>query len=278
MHTSPDVLALIALGEDAGTYVETDHVTTCPSCSKEVSELARIADVGRSATSADTLVAPAPEVWERISAELGLSLPTSRAASSPAPTVRQPAAHAWQAAPPSGGTPQTPTGVSSVSDLSARRGSSPTPPRQTSAARRFAALAVAAGLALVVGIGVGISYEQRVVKPVTRVIASAQLKAMPKWAGTTGRAEVTADGRGNRQLVLHVAPAKPVDGTLHVWLMQGSVRDPQNMGVVRDGVARIAIPPGMSLFKYPVVDVSDEPPGDQDKQHSGDSVVRGQLV
>lgn len=263
MHTSPDILALMALGEDAGTDAETNHATTCPMCSQEVSELARIADVGRSASSSDTLVTPSPQVWERISAELGLSVPARDRSQTP---------------PRSAGVEAPAMDTASVSDLAVRRGSTRAVRRQTSAARRFGALAVAAGLALVAGIGIGISYEQRVVKPENRVIARAQLKALPKWAGTTGRAEVTADGRGNRELVLHVATAKPVDGTLHVWLMKGTVRDPQNMGVVRDGVARISIPAGMSLFTYPMVDVSDEPPGDQDKQHSGDSVVRGQLV
>lgn len=273
MHTSPDVLALMALGEDAGTEAETSHTTTCPICSQEVAELARIADVGRTSDSSDMLVAPSPQVWARISAELGLS--GSALSGSVQPGSAQPGPHVSLL--PDSTEEQGPS-TASVSDLAGRRAGSPAPARPSSASRRFGALAVAAGLALVVGIGVGISYEQRLVKPENRVIARAQLTALPQWAGTTGQAEVTADGRGNRELVLHVSPAKPVAGTLHVWLMKGSVRDPQSMGVVHDGVARIQIPHGMSLFTYPVVDVSDEPPGDRNPHHSGDSVVRGQFV
>jgi len=249
----------MALGEHAGTVAETDHVSTCPDCSQEVSELARIADVGRSTTQTDTLVAPSPEVWRRICADLGLSDPHARpVAAAPVDDVASRAS-------------------ATVIDLAARR-DRPVTPARLSAVRRFAALAVAALVALVVGVGVGISYEQRVVKPVTRVIASATLKALPKWSGATGTAQVTADGRGNRELVLHLSTSRPVDGTLHVWLMKNSVRDPQSMGVVRNGVARLSIPPGMSLFTFPVVDVSDEPPGDRNNTHSGDSVVRGQLA
>lgn len=265
MHTSPDVLALVALGETAGTPAEQDHASTCPDCSKEVAELARIADVGRSATDRDTLVAPSPQVWERIRAELGLSGDLV-ADPSVAAHGRAPADHVEH-------TPAT------VTSLAARRGSTAaTPPPRTSAGRRFLALAVAAALALVVGIGIGVTYQQRFAEPPTRVIARAELKPLPQWAGTTGRAEVTADGRGHRELILHVDPAKPVDGTLRVWLMKDSVRDPQAMGEVRNGEARITIPPGMSLFIFPVVDVSDEPPGDSDDQHSGDSVLRGELA
>lgn len=252
MHTNPEVLALLALGESAGTVGERDHVKTCRTCSEEVSELARIADVGRTASATDTLATPSPEVWQRIVAELGLS---------------EAAGHGGVA---------TATRPAPVVDLAARRAGPPKPDR-TSAGRRFLALAVAAGLALVVGIGIGIGYEQWVNKPTMRVIASAELKALPTWAGTTGTAQVMVDGTGRRELVLRVTPAKPVDGTLQVWLMKGTVRDPQKMGTVANGEARIDIPPDMSLFSFPVVDVSDEPPNDPDPQHSGNSVVRGEL-
>lgn len=252
MHTSPDVLALMALGEQAGTPAEQDHAAVCPNCSKEVAELARIADVSRSATDSDALLSPSPEVWKRISAELGLSglAPMSAAGS----------------------------GAATVSELGSRRLSTAGSPPATSGVRRYLALAVAAALALFAGVGIGVGVDRWLLKPEPRVIASAELKPLPQWAGTTGQAEVTTDGRGKRELVLRMATAKPASGTLRVWLMKDSVRDPQSMGVVRDGEARIVIPPNMSLFTFPVVDVSDEPPGDTDDQHSGNSVLRGELA
>ncbi len=73
MHPSPDVLALLALGEKAGTAEERIHVDSCPVCLAEVAEFVRVAAVGRSATAADQLQAPPPEVWRAVRSELGLS-------------------------------------------------------------------------------------------------------------------------------------------------------------------------------------------------------------
>lgn len=249
MHTNPEVLALLALGEQPGTAGERNHVASCPDCSKEVADMARAADIARSLTATDTLTAPSPEVWERIRAELGLS----------------------------SGHLVTP--IATVSSLPVRQHRSDAPARQDGPGRRLTALSVAAGLALVVGIGVGIGYEQRVVKPENRVIAVAQLKPSPQWTGTTATAEVYADGRGNRELVLQMKTPKPVAGTLHVWLMTGSISDPQPMGVLHNGTARLPIPRGMSLFHYRVLDISDEAPNDPNGAgHSGVSVMRGEFV
>ena len=73
MHTTPDVLALRALGEDVGEPLELAHLESCPVCFKEVAVLARLTDVGRSATARDAISAPSPEVWKRIRAELGFN-------------------------------------------------------------------------------------------------------------------------------------------------------------------------------------------------------------
>src|SRR5215218_2059691 len=85
MHPSPDVLALLALGEKAGTAEERIHVDSCPVCLAEVAEFVRVAAVGRSATGADQLQAPPPEVWRAVQSELGLSGDTAAALGSSAP-------------------------------------------------------------------------------------------------------------------------------------------------------------------------------------------------
>jgi len=82
MHPSPDVLALLALGEKAGTAEERIHVDSCPVCLAEVAEFVRVAAVGRSATAADQLQAPPPEVWRAVQSELGLSGDTAALGSS----------------------------------------------------------------------------------------------------------------------------------------------------------------------------------------------------
>jgi anti-sigma-K factor RskA len=266
MHTNPEVLALVALGEQVATQAEHDHILTCPACSEEVAELARIADVGRSSAMPESMSAPSPQVWERIQAELGFRVSGS---------VVDATGRARPGSAPPGAEPSAAT----VTELAPRRDASAAsgPPRRTSAARRFLALAVAAALALIVGIGIGIGYEQRVTRPEDRVIASAQLAPLPAWDGASGTAEVTADGHGGRKLIVKMSSPKPVTGKVQVWLMDAK-GTPTSMGVMSNGVATLDVPPGMSLFERPLVDISDEPADDTDPGHNGDSILRGKLV
>jgi hypothetical protein len=278
MHTNPEVLALMALGEDIGTPPERQHVTGCPACSEEVAELARIADVGRTSNASESFAAPSAEVWHRIAAELGFRETLAGAAR---PTVSQPPAAqvatvtglAAQRDNARGGTRGSMGGADSATPTRAQPTSAP----RTSAARRYAALAIAAALALIVGIGVGISYERQVVRPENRVIASAELRPLPKFEGATGTAEVFADGRGGRELVVKMTSPTPVNGTVQVWLMDAQGRA-TSMGTMTNGVARLPIQPGMSLFERPTVDISDEPAQDPDPGHNGDSILRGKLI
>ena len=82
MHADPELLALLALGEQAGTEDDRVHVQNCPACARELSELSRVVALGRSAENA--LVLPGPQVWARIHAELALEVPL---AATPAETA-----------------------------------------------------------------------------------------------------------------------------------------------------------------------------------------------
>jgi anti-sigma-K factor RskA len=284
MHTNPEVLALLALGEDVGSPAERHHVTSCPACSEEVAELARIADVGRSSPTSDPLSAPSPEVWRRISAELGFAspgyavttTPEHRPASLPtgATEVRTRTIHAHSNDPDTFDPDQRDPGEQSPPF---ERPNAPARQR-VSAGRRFVALALAAAVALVAGIGIGIGYERRVAAPQDRVIASAELRPLPRYAGASGTAEVTADGRGGRELIVRMSTATPVNGTVSVWLMD-SKGAPTLMGEMKNGEARLPIQRGMSLFERPTVDVSDEPVDDPNPSgHDGTSILRGVLI
>lgn len=262
MHTKPEVLALLALGEAAGQSFDRAHVRHCPVCSEEVSELARIADVGRTSTRSESLTSPGPQVWDRIRSELGFDLPGDTMTRTQTPeTVRLPSA--------------------TVRDLAVRRAeelADEAPPRR-GGGRRFVALLAAAALALVVGIGVGVTYERQMITPEDRIVATGTLQALPQFPGATGTVMVTADGRGNRKLLLTMASPTPISGEAEVWLMSGSDdTDPTAMGTMTDGQAEIVIPPGMSLFEKSVVDISEEPVGDTDPTHSGTSILRGALA
>ena len=242
MHLSPDVLTLLALGETPDEPVDRGHLESCTQCRTELDELSRAVRVGRSVTDEDMLISPADRVWQGIRAELGLN------ASDP-----------------------TRTEVVSLAD---RRVADAAPPAST--ARRWLVPLLAAVLALVVGVGLGVGIN-RVSGQRDTVIAEAKLDALPAWAGAAGTAAVEQDGDGRRWLVVDVEAQAP-SGASQVWLIDNNVVGMNSLGFLSDGHARLVIPDSLDLDQFPVVDVSAEPANDADPRHSGDSIVRGKLT
>lgn len=74
-HVDPDVLALLALGEQAGGPVDRDHLADCAECRSELENLTHAAEVGRSTIDAGELLEPHPRVWSAITAELATPAP-----------------------------------------------------------------------------------------------------------------------------------------------------------------------------------------------------------
>lgn len=70
MHTDPELLGLLALGEPVGTEDDRVHAQTCPECADELSQLVRVTILGRSADIESPLTIPSPQVWARIRREL----------------------------------------------------------------------------------------------------------------------------------------------------------------------------------------------------------------
>jgi hypothetical protein len=95
-HVDDDVLALLALGEPAGSTSDLAHIEECERCTDELVALRDVVGLARSGAAAGPLVAPAPQVWDRIADELGLG-----ASAEPAPVVsldsrrRRPRAWGW---------------------------------------------------------------------------------------------------------------------------------------------------------------------------------------
>ena len=85
MHTDPELLSLLALGEQVGTDDDRLHVQTCPICADEVSQLHQLVALARSVGPDSALALPSPRVWDRIQAELALP----PAAESPTPEPPQ---------------------------------------------------------------------------------------------------------------------------------------------------------------------------------------------
>lgn len=242
MHTNPDLLALVALGENAATDEDLLHISGCPDCRAELAAFTAAAGSARRAGEA-TLLAPRPEVWQQISQELRLH------GAEPGPGGDEPTA-----------------------------GARPTVPAPAGERRRvrLAAFVLAAALALAVGIGLGANLD-RVAPGGQREVASVPLNALPGWSGSSGQAVVEEDSDGNRTLVVTISSPRSAEGPREVW-MTTTTADPMiAMGYLRDGRGRFPIDPSVDLQQFRLVDVSQEPAGDEDFRHSGNSMLRGKL-
>jgi hypothetical protein len=76
MHTEPELLTLLALGELVGTEDDRAHRVTCAECAAELAELRLVVGLARSAAVL-TLSEPGPQVWAAISEEIR-SVPDDR--------------------------------------------------------------------------------------------------------------------------------------------------------------------------------------------------------
>ena len=88
--------------------------------------------------------------------------------------------------------------------------------------------------------------------------------------------QVVSTGSGDKVAVDVSGLAKP-DGFYEVWLLDAEGTKLIALGVL-DGTDKgeFAMPPGVSMADFPVVDVSLEP-SDGDPGHSKKSLVRGTL-
>ncbi|HSK27737.1 MAG TPA: anti-sigma factor [Jiangellales bacterium] len=253
-HCDPDVLALRALGEDAGPPGTEDHLASCDRCRGELDGLQSVVRAARSAGPDDLPQHPPARVWDGISRELGLG---ATAAPAPAPV------------------PDAPTTLPPVPDeLATARDR-----RRTRLAGRTAPLLVAAAVGGVVAGGVGVWALTGLGgdEPAVEIVAETRLDPLPSWdAEGTAAVEITAEG--TRYLVVDVAGAGSGDhdGYHEVWLLDPEVSQLVSLGVLDGDRGTFAIPAGLDLGELPVVDVSLEP-YDGNPAHSGDSVVRGTL-
>lgn len=253
-HLDDEEIALIAMGEPAGSEADAQHLVECEKCATEVAEMSRVALVARSSVVEGDLEAPPAGVWSRIHGELGLS---GAVAADPASVV--PAADA--------------AGRGGVSDagqpakrarVRSRRGSSAT------------VWILAASMALVVAIGAGV-WIARTLTPTSAVIASAELAAFPDHPDAVGQAEIGDDGEGRRTLTVTLEGDEIADGEYReVWLIREDGQALISLGVLDDTSGTFRVPDGVDLDEYRLVDISFEPV-DGDPAHSGDSIVRGEL-
>ena len=245
-HTDPEILALRALGETAGTAADAGHAETCPSCRAELARLAGIVELARREGAAEHLETPPPRVWDRIAAAVGADQP---------PVVPD-----GNGAPPGHARTREPPGSR------ARR------PR-----RRLARLAgLAAGL--IIGIGGTAGVAQLAKAPATRVVAQVELlplPAFPQFQDATGTAVMRSADRQQLMAVTLHAPRAP--GFYEVWLLARNGVSMISLGELNASqTGTFIIPPGTDLRNYSRIDISLQP-FNGSTQHSKTSVVRGSL-
>jgi len=292
MHPSPDLLALLALGEEAGTPEERAHVESCAECRAEIADLARPVAAGRGARAGDSgLVSPPDRVWQSVRAELGFGAEPEREAStlperpgeSATTVLSSPARADTDSSRPeeadddsvdpvaarTGRPAPVPERTASVTDLVDARS-------RASRGRRGLGALVAAAVALVLGVGLGLGLD-RILASRQTVLWTAELQALPDFAGSSGEALVEEDADGNRTLVIELDSPEPVDGSRAVWLIDRDVQQMRMLGFLNENGGSWPVPPDLDPREFPIVDVSKEPPGDTDPRHSTVSIVRGIL-
>ena len=253
-HCTPETLALAALREPL-PEPDAAHLEGCAACRAEVTSLRRSVDalaVPEYAASVPP-VAPPPAVWEAIASATGVT-----AAPRPERVVGSAAPLASVPAPAATSPVEPPARGDVVRELRPRR------------SRLL--LAVAASLAA--GIAIGAGTVALLNRDDADPIVAADLEPLDEW-DASGNAAVLATADGDRLRVELDAPETD-DGYYEVWLLEPAVERMVQVGVVRGGTTTLALPEGIDLAEYPIVDVSLEPL-DGDPTHSGVSVARGEL-
>ena len=246
MHTDPDVIALLSLGESVGTAEDHHHLAGCAGCRAQLAELTRVVQIAQQLEVDPIVMSDPPDrVWDAVRAELGLT-------TSPAlpPAIAPPAVPPRAVPPP-------------------RTVIAPPP-------RRRAQVVLAAALALVAALGASV-VAQQAGAPTAAPVIRAKMNALPRWAGSTGEAAVETDAAGNRFLVVTLSSPEKLTGKQEVWMSDILAEHMQAMGTLTDGKGRFLIPADVVLSESPVVDISAEPSPDPDPKHSGTSIVRCRL-
>jgi hypothetical protein len=236
LHLDPELIGLLALGESPATPDE----LAAPQ--------RHLALCGQCSSEVDELAAVTRQV---------------RQVSGGAEPMVAPPAHVWGAVVAEVDAQATPS--TDVVVLAARRRVS------------WVATAAAACVGLLVGGGAMYlaTSPQRATTPPAAVVASASLAPLP-GSTASGNVEVVSTAAGPRVQV-DVTGLAPVDGYYEVWLLDRNGQKLVALGAL-DGSARgsFAMPQGIAMTDYPVVDVSLQAPNG-DPSHSHHSLVRGTL-
>ncbi|CAN7475862.1 anti-sigma factor [Arthrobacter sp. LjRoot78] len=285
-HLDDEQLSLMALGEPALTPAEADHLAFCSECSGTLAALERTVRAATVDPARVELATPGPRNWAAIHQALGLSPdqaedPLSRQGAAGSTTTT--AGSATPVTPPTPLRPRTEgTAAGSAGEAgSAGSGS----PRTGAGARRWVAMAAAAGIVVgaaavwagynVLGQGPQAGPSPSPTAPQPVVIAQAPLQPLASYT-STGKALVEELPDGTRQLVVQLSDGQ-ISGFREVWVISPDLSKLVSLGVLDGEPGVFALPAGLDLAEYPIVDVSNEP-FDGNPAHSSDSIARGELA
>lgn len=147
------------------------------------------------------------------------------------------------------------------------------PADRRSRLRTFWSLAAAVALLAGVGLGGWILGQRSALVPV----AEAALAPFPDHPGAEGSALVEQKSDGQQIVRVTLDAADTPDTYREVWLINADASALISLGVLDGTEGTFPIPAGVDLEDYVLVDISQEPI-DGDPDHSGDSIVRGQLA
>ncbi|MBH0010393.1 anti-sigma factor [Salinibacterium sp. SWN1162] len=288
-HVDPEVLALLALGEQVALPEDSAHVSECDRCRGEIEILSRAAMIGRSTFDAGELLEAPSRVWDRISDELSLSAQTTSVSSdtaviddSEAEVPSDDLAHK-RAARLSEGREESEFDASGdsvdalASDTDAAVSEGAIVHSLAERRRRpwIGIVAAAAAVTLVAGAGTALWATLSPAAQPT-ILASATLDAFPGWQDSTGEATLEQLPDGTRVIDVNLDAPATDGGYREVWLITTDATALVSLGIVEGTSGQFTVPEGLDMSSYDLVDISEEQ-FDGDPAHSGDSIVRGQL-
>lgn len=265
-HLDEESLSLLALGEDLGDDAA-DHLRSCADCGAELEGLRRVVVAARPGPEDAALAQPGPHVWAGIHSALGLG---SAVAADP---LGPPPESPFRPASPS------PSGVPAelpAPDAGARWKQGRKKQDRSGGAgwiRRPGVWLAAAAATVLLAAGVVWSVQQN--QPAVTPLAQAALAPVDQHSAT-GSARVVEAADGQRTLEVQV-DKNEARGYQEVWLIAPDLSRLVSLGVMTSESGTFALPAGLDLSEYPIVDVSDEPV-DGNPAHSSVSIVRGTLA
>lgn len=252
-HLDVERLTLIAIGDELNSE-ERAHLDVCDECALELAEFEHTVAIGRSTVSVGDLQAPPERVWENILTQ-----------------VRS-------AALSEGGTAVASDHVDRpVQEDEPRTDDAAAPSVRTRRRRRSRASALMFGLAASLASVLAIVGVWSLVRPASVVeLASASLDAFPQHPGAEGSAVVVELADGTREVRVELDADAADDGFREVWLITADATALVSLGLLEGSEGTFVVPEGIDITEYVLVDISQEPI-DGDPNHSGDSIVRGEL-